>query len=36
MIASWLLAFAVSSAAGWVLGQLLPPMADSEEDPDGW
>jgi len=36
MIASWLLAFAVSSAAGWVLGQLLPPMADGEEDPDGW
>jgi len=35
MIASWLLAFAVSSAAGWVLGQLLPPMVD-EDNPDGW
>jgi hypothetical protein len=36
MIASWLLAFAVSSAVGLLLRQLLPPMADSDEDPDGW
>ena len=35
MIASWLLAFAVSSAVGLLLRQLLPPMVD-EEDPDGW
>jgi hypothetical protein len=36
MVSSWLLALLLSSAVGWLLGQLLPPMADGEEDPDGW
>jgi hypothetical protein len=35
MVSSWLLALLLSSAVGWVLGQLLPPMVD-DEDPDGW
>ena len=35
MVSSWLLALLLSSAVGWLLRQLLPPMVD-EEDPDGW
>jgi hypothetical protein len=36
MVSSWLLALLLSSAVGWLLGQVLPPMVDEEENTDGW
>jgi hypothetical protein len=36
MVSSWLLALLLSTAVGLLLRQLLPPMVDGEEDPDGW